>query len=93
MFNCLPKGICFFECSIIVSSTPEKLADRYNMYYWYVFPLGHSLQRVERHAAAFVLSMLNKRRGLAFAHRVRQRLLELRERDVGAPRARCKEAV
>jgi len=42
----------------------------------------------------------NKRRGLTFAQRVRQRavatlwgLLERCERFVGAPRARCKDAV
>jgi len=48
--------------------------------------------RLERHAQ-------NKRRGLVFAQHVRQRamgtlwdLLERRERDVGAPRARCMDA-
>jgi len=57
--------------------------------------------RLERHAAALILSMLkNKRRGLAFPQRVKQHavstlwgLLERRGRVVSAPRARCKDAV
>jgi len=55
--------------------------------------------RLERHAAAFILGML-KTNGLAFAQRVRQNavatlwgLLERRGRVVSAPRARCKDAV
>jgi len=57
--------------------------------------------RLERHAAAFILSMLKTNAaGLAFAQRVRQHavatlwgLLERRESVVGAPRERCIDAV